>query len=947
MSARNSVPKFSRLSTALLAILIVPAAGVALAQENTTDLDRVVVTGSLIPQTQIENFKPVMVISAEDIQMRGFTSVADVLQQSTMTTGGLQGGQTSASFTQGAEASGMFGLDPGYTKYLINGRPMANYPALYNGSDTFNNISGIPIDIVERIEILPGGQSSLYGSDAIAGVINIILKDRMDGGSIAVRGGTYTEGGGNSIRLSIAHGFSGFDDRLNVLVNAQWESRNPIWGYQRSLTRTANVHGYTDPVASRNFLVYDPTLSSTNPDYYVFLDPNNCANVADQFDGTTSMYSRTEYNAAYCGSLKSAGYRTILNKKDSGQLYTHATFDVSDNFQLYGDLLYSNESVKYATGSSYTWWGTSAKYGAFYDQNLGQFLNLQRAFAPEDIGGNGYRDIMNTDRNKSYMVAIGGKGSFGANWDYDVSFTRTEYKLTERGWARWASAVDDYFVNNVLGPELGLDPVYGEYPVFAPDYAAFYTGITPEEFAKFSGFTTTESKTWDNMLRGQLTNGSLFSLPGGDAGVAFVLEGGSQGWDYSPDRRLVEDPVTLESEVWGTTAVSGAGHRSRYAATAELRMPFLDQLTVTASARYDAFRVDGSTIDKPTYSLGVEFRPIESLLFRGKYGTAFRAPSLSDVYQGLSGYYTGVTDYYQCGQAGYTPGNTGTRCRVTAFGQQSGNSDLEPITADVWNLGVVWAPLPNLSVSLDYYSWKIEDEVKQLSTNSLMLAEYNCRNGLANYTPVSCGNALAWVTRDAAGNVDRLYTPKMNIAQQRLEAITASVNYVWDIGRFGSLAFNGNYTNKLKHTVLPEEDLAEIDLLRDPYNMWVYDAYAKTRADLSVAWAIDRFTTTAYANYIGSTPNYVAYYNGYGVINDHGVRGSKWGPYTTYNLSFNYRALDNLQLSLLVNNVLNKMPDSQAHNFPGNETEPFNSMLYNPYGRAIYAEIRYNFGGSK
>src|SRR5688572_14722730 len=171
-----------------------------------TDLDAVTVTGSLIPRTQVETFSPVTTVTAEDIQLRGFSSVADVLQQSSFQTGGLQGGQTSAAFTQGAEAAGMFGLDPGYTKYLINGRPMADYPALYNGSDAFNNISGIPIDLVERIEILPGGQSSLYGSDAIAGVINIILKKRVEAPVISIRGGTYTEGGGDSGRISAAKG---------------------------------------------------------------------------------------------------------------------------------------------------------------------------------------------------------------------------------------------------------------------------------------------------------------------------------------------------------------------------------------------------------------------------------------------------------------------------------------------------------------------------------------------------------------------------------------------------------------------------------------------------------------------------------------------------------------------------------------------------------------------
>ncbi|WP_333622635.1 Plug domain-containing protein, partial [Stenotrophomonas indicatrix] len=133
--SRNGFPRHPLTRAVLSGLILASSSAIALAQDNTpTDLGRVTVTGSLIPQTQIENHTPVLTVTAEDIQTRGFTSVAEVLQQNSLTTGGLQGGQTSASFTQGAEASGMFGLSPSYTKYLINGRPMLSYPALYNGS---------------------------------------------------------------------------------------------------------------------------------------------------------------------------------------------------------------------------------------------------------------------------------------------------------------------------------------------------------------------------------------------------------------------------------------------------------------------------------------------------------------------------------------------------------------------------------------------------------------------------------------------------------------------------------------------------------------------------------------------------------------------------------------------------------------------------------------------
>lgn len=270
MANRQSHPLRSPLALALAAALLLPATALAQDQaatnaasqsdEKAKNLDKVVVTGSLIPQTQVETFVPVTIISAEDIQARGFNNVAEVLQKSSFATGGVQNNQSSASFTQGAETLSLFGLPSGYVKYLIDGRPMANYPALYNGSDVFNNISGIPVELVERIEILPGGQSSLYGSDAIAGVVNIILKKNIDGAIVTGRIGGYDEGGGRSGRISFSDTFHSADNRWNTLLGIQAEKTDPVWGHQRDLTSHFNTNAYNGaaPLASRDWLVYSP-----------------------------------------------------------------------------------------------------------------------------------------------------------------------------------------------------------------------------------------------------------------------------------------------------------------------------------------------------------------------------------------------------------------------------------------------------------------------------------------------------------------------------------------------------------------------------------------------------------------------------------------------------------------------------------------------------------------
>lgn len=930
--------KPSQLSTALTAVLMISAT-TAFAQDQTpakessearaTTLDKVTVTGSLIPQSQIETAAPVTVITAEDIQSRGFNTVSEVLQQSSFATGGVQGSQSSASFTQGAETISMFGLPPGYVKYLIDGRPMANYPALYNGSDTFNNISGIPIDLIERIEILPGGQSSLYGSDAIAGVINVILKKRLDGASINVRGGFYSEGGGDSLRVSLANSFESEDGRFNALAGLQYEDRDAIWAHQRDLTRQYNQNGTSAPLASRDYLVFSPFTS------YNFMDPNDCANVTSQFGGTEGLRERPGFgDGFYCGSFYTPGYRTLLNSKEATQLYGHATYDINDNTQLYADALYSREHVKYHVGSNFTWWGTGVEWGYFYDPDLDDFLNLQRAFSPEDMGPEGFRSTMSKDSSTAYHVTLGAKGTFGAsNWDYDVSFTRTQYDLDENGFVRFNDAINSYFQDRVLGPQMGFDPYYGAYPVFQPDYAAFYTTMSPEDFASFTGYALSESRTWDNMLRAQITNGALFGLPGGDAGLAVVVEAGKQSWTYDPY------PGYLDGSIWGTTAVSGGGDRDRYAVTSELRLPVWDMLTVSLSGRYDSFEASGRTIDKPTYSVGLEFRPIDTLLFRGKYGTAFRAPTLSDLYQGTSGYYTFVVDYYNCSLLGFAPEDASANCPAAfsnrqVFGTQSGSIELDPINADVWSVGTVWSPLPQLSFTLDYHNWDIRDEVTQQSPNGLTLQEYRCRTGLDEINSPLCQNTLDQITRNVNGNITEIFTPKINVSRQELEAFTFGFNYGVEAGNFGNLSFRGNYTQKIHHEYQQYEGDDMIDLLNDP--TWSTDP--KRKADLSAGWSKGNWRTTLYANWIEKTPNYRASVVGYS-----NPLSGKLGSFTTYNASVSYNAMPGLELSLMVNNVFNKMPPFDA-TYPGTSGAPYNSSNFNVYGRAVYMEMRYAFG---
>jgi len=898
-------------------------------QQQAKQLDEVVVTGSLIPRTELETATPVITISADDIRARGFINIAEALKASSFATGGVQGSQSSASFTQGAETLSLFGLSVSYTKYLIDGRPMADYPALYNGSDAFNNISGIPVDLVERIEILPGGQSSLYGSDAIAGVVNIILKKEFDRPVARARVGGYSEGGGETTRVSVAAGFDFADDRGNAMMGIQHDQNDAIWGYDRDLTRSFNRNGTSPPLASRDWLVFSPFTS------YAFLDRANCANVTAGFEGSVALQRRRGFGAElYCGSLDSPGFRTLRGDKQAVQGYLGGTFDLNDNHQLYASALYSEEQVRYHVGANFTFWASSVEWGYFYDPALDDLVNIQRAFTPEDFGPGGFERSMNTDLSDSGNITVGSRGVLGGAWDYDASLSRVDYKLTERGWARFSDAINDYFQNNVLGPQRGLDPFYGAYPVFTPNYAAFYTLLPQGAIDSFSGFTNSQSQTSDTLARIQLTNTSLFALPAGEVGFAAAFEGGRQTWEYQADPRL------LNGGIWGTTATDGAGKRNRYAVTSEVRVPVFSILTASVSGRFDEFRPAGAdSINKATYSAGFEFRPIQSFLVRGKLGTAFKAPTLPDNFQAASGFFSFVPDYLNCQALGFSPDDI-QNCpqrfsSVQYFGTTSGSTSLEPLTADVWSFGVVWAPTSSLSFSADVYDWDIKNEIQPQSADFLTLTELRCRTGAPGFTLSSpiCQNAIRSITRNGQGAITAIFTPKVNEAQQTLRAINLGANYSQDIGRFGTLMMRASYTRNLSRKSIAFEGDSVIDLLERPG----FSSDPAEKADLSVGWSFDRFTTTAYANWTGKTPNFRARqldaYTGTAALLD------QW---TTYNLSMNYTFSDSFNASILVNNLTDEMPPFDG-TFGGNTGAPYNESQYNVFGRSIFVEATVTF----
>jgi outer membrane receptor protein involved in Fe transport len=889
----------------------------------------VVITGSLIPQIEKETANPVTVITAEDITQKGFVTVADALQRASLSTGAVQGPQFVNGFTPGANVISLFGLAPGYAKFLIDGRPIADYPALYNGTDVITDISTIPTILVDRIDILPGGQSSIYGSDAIAGVVNIILKKHQDGLQADYRYGWTNDGGGSQNRIGVSDGFS--FGALNVLVAGQYDNVSPIWGYQRPLTsQYFNGNPSSPAVAERDWLI----LGTLGP-IYTFLDPNDCANVTSQFNGTAGLKSRAG-RGQYCGTT-SSGYYTANNGTTSEQGFVSATYDLNDKLQLYTEVLASHAVTSFNTGTVFlgtsNFWGSSP-YWYYFDPNVGDLLNLQRIFSPEEAGN--LSNQMNLNTNNTLRATAGARGElFSTGWKYDVDFTYTGNKLREATHLAFTDKIYNFF-STIMGPNLGLDPNFGQ-PTYTPNYTQYYKPLTPAQYASFTGYAYSYSWTEDSLARAQLTNTTLFHLPGGDAGIALVAEGGRQGWQYNPD------PSFLNQQAYLYTAVGGDGHRTRYAGTAELRLPVLTPLTITASGRYDDYKLEGGSVDKFTYNLGLEYRPLKSLLLRGRYGTAFKAPTLADEFQGQSGFFTTATDYYWCYKAGFTV-TTLAQCsqsNQSVFGNTQGNPALKPITATVADAGIVWSPFEAGTISVDYLHWDIKNEVFQEDIDQLLRTEAGCLLGSAGFDPSSptCTAAEAQVQRSAAvqgdpgvGKISVIQDPKLNLSEEKLGDLVFAVNYTFRTGVAGSFNVNGSYTRALNHGIILFPGDPEINSLNNPY----WSTEFRTKENLAVTWSIGDFNTTAFIERYGQTPNYRAQL--FGEFGDPGTATLR--PWTIANLSFQYQVLSGLVATFNVNNVFNRMPPFDP-TYPGTSNQPYNIFNYNDYGREFFAGLSY------
>jgi len=901
-----------------------PAPAQAEAPRQPVQLESVEVTGSRIPRAEVEGPAPVTVITAQQMSSAGFTSVPDVLRSLTQNGGETQSQQSGmgAVTTPGAQQVDLRGLGPNKTLVLVNGRRVADFPLPLRGTSNFTDIGNIPLGMVDRIEVLTGSASAVYGSDAMAGVINFILKKSADGLTLDYRHGDTSRGGGASDKLTLTTGFE--RGNFSGVVGLELLDKKPLWAYDRKIQDSTFDSPDPEEAAQWIFQRYDWNNGTSFPE-----DEGKC----DASLNHGSTFPEYGDYGFYCGSDKSIGYGTIESGRKSANLYGSFNLDINDGLSWFADVQMGYAKVELMPEPldwQYQGPGINGDRGEFYNLNSDTFEYWYRQFTPEESGG--FDQVMTRDTQKTLSIATGFKGTFGEAWDWEALVNHSQYHADVSYPRIIASKANEL----LLGPQLGTVDDYGfalddgsGYAAFAPDSDQFYKPLTQAQYDSITADSVFKSSARSDTVSFTIDNTALFNLPAGAVGFAGNVEYGTQAYDINPD------PLALTDYYYGARYGDGHGDRSHWGAAGEFRVPVFKPLTLSVAGRYDQYSYGDKSPGKFTYSLGLEWRPVDSLLLRGSYGTGFRAPDLHYLFAGTDYFRTRELDYYNCrSDPDYTTDDDCNTRRVR--NERAGNPDLDYETSKSLTAGFVWSPTANFDLSVDYFNIKVANQVDDMDPDQILRDESDCRLGVLDPGSPTCLDAVPRVLRDEDGRLLGVFYQPINISQQGVAGYDLAAHYRWDTA-IGTWRFG------LTHTLFTQHDSRRFagDPLEDHFAINSGFDIPKTKTTATVSWEKNAWSATLHAQRIGRLPSSDSYDGAYDP--DTAVYSPWVGATILYNGSVQYRINDRMQLSLAVDNLFDKMPprDKTYTSYPYYDISWFDSV-----GRSYFLEFTWKLGGS-
>lgn len=703
-------PRLSVLSATLVVLGVISAPAHAQTPEPGTaeaaadsaapsqQIEKTFVTGSNIRRTDTETPSPIQVITADDLKKSGYTSIADVLHNITANNMGSLTQANPAAFAAGGSGVSLRGLTVGATLVLINGHRMAPYPMPDDGERSFVDLSAIPFDAVERIEVLKDGASSIYGSDAIAGVINVILKTDFVGTTVSVEGGTSYKGDGSTSHASATTGWGDLEaDGYNAYVALEYRHQDAIALDNRPfLTRTnwTSSGGTNLTLGVNNQTVVTGFPGSING---YLVDPNNPYNTTTLPNGnqiytaapvaTYGNCNAAMLTANLCPYVNHA--LTIQPQTQNIDLLARFTKNLEDGWQfnVQGSIYNSQaqqDGVLNSTAPLGFFGVTSLNFGpnvnppAPYNANNFPFIVTVPANYPGNPLGRPAGLVYNfpdlgaqeqqTNTN-SYRLVAEMTGSF-RNWDIDASV----------GVTRVTTNLNNLNYISLSGLQAALNNE--TYIVGGHNSPAVLAQIAP------AASSTSTSDLDFITLR---ATHDLFELGGGPLSFG-------TGIDFTHTALDEEFPPSFASGDQASPIYSFAvGDQNVTAVYGELVAPFLKNLEVDLSGRADHYGEFGTAF---TPKVGVKYEPIKELVLRATYSQGFRAPNIAE--SGNAGSTSGVL-------SAATNPLTGALIYVPNI--QLSNPDLKPERSDSYTLGFIYEPTRMFNISVDYYDITVKDQI--------------------------------------------------------------------------------------------------------------------------------------------------------------------------------------------------------------------------------------------
>ncbi len=886
------------LGVSLSALIALPA----FAQEQTTSEGTVTVLGSRIKRINKEGPAPVTVITSEAIKAGGYASVPDVLKSVTQNTGTTLSQQDYGGgiMTPGASQVNLRGLGPNHTLVMVNGHRVADFPMPYNGLSNFADTSNIPVSMVDSVEVLSGSASAIYGSDAVAGVVNFNLKKKADGTNVAYRYGDTEAGGGRSHLLSFSTGVS--TDKFNLVFGAEYLDQKPIWQFDREIQdSTLDSPSYKRTRAQYVFNRYD-----YNEDVGIDPGTGTCEALSNLGFGTVS-YQTDRFGDPYCGSHEAVAFGTITNQRNSLSTFTTMTYTMDDSTELYANIQLA--STKTRNMPDVTYWSLQDAGGnsiPFYNSYSDIYETWDRIFMPEEAGG--IKNYMTHNDSVNFTINPGFKKTIGDGWNIDASLNFSKYITKISNVQTVASKATSFYLGSLLGVEEDGTPIYSADPT------KLFTALTPAQFWSISERSVTKAESQTSGASVVITKDDIFELPAGPVGFAAVGELDNQSYSVRPNTN-----ATDFGYYYGYAATSGEGKRSHQAIGTEFKMPILKSVDFNLAGRYDAFQFGGNSIGKVTYNAGLEYRPINSLLLRAAYGTGFRAPDLHYIFAKLDLFHPTVTDYYMAQACGEEDCSKYEDYDTLKY--REGSPDLKPETSKSFNAGFVFQPTRNFDISVDYFNVKMQNQVQDMSLDYILRTEASCRLGDLSASTPTCVDALTRVHRKSNGDLEYIYINPINVSREDTDGldIQAHASFPTDFGKF---KFSASHTEVFNHTSVQYAGDPEVDQLA------VDSGYTipKQKSNVSIGYEKGPFSITFTGNRIGKMQNYA----------EDGWVDAQW----IYNANATYSFGENTKVSFTVDNLTDEGPvkDDTWASYPY-----YNSKWYDSIGRSYYLEISHKF----